>query len=657
MADSKFSPKTGPGYRRSFTLTREAINVENRTVELSFSSEAAYARSFGMEILGHKREEVQLDRLASGTHPLLLQHDLDKQIGVVEKAWLDEKEKKGRAIVRFAPPTNKLAEEVFQDVVAGIRSLVSVGYSVEKWERMCDGDEEDEDKKTIGFRAVSWTPFEISQVSIPADATVGIGRGADSEPPQDTPVTPVTITKEETATVTASTAPAVSIPSQINILTRGKTMPEDIKPAEQEMLEIERKAARERAEAEARAQQERIEWEKKAAKQRVGEIFALSERFKAYELREKAITENWSVERFRQEIMDRMNPDSVIAYNTPEDQAVANRGKSIGEIFVNSQQYREIGLRMANHSRDRFEITIPDRQSFNTRTTLIASSQLSSYLTSSQTLPGVPGLLDQQQLRVAQVFPTGTTTSRRISYVIEDGFSNAATGVAEDAQKQESSLNISEAYVDVMKVAVYTKVTEEMLADQEGIRSYIDNRLTYMVGAHEDDDLLNGTSAASEVTGVLQTSGIQTLVAGTYPTAIDAIGQAVGKVRNVGFVEPTAIIVNSQDWVDFNLTKDLSGQYLAGGPFWGQYGVGGYSNVGRMFGIPVVVTSFIAEGTALVGAFNVGAQIFRRSGIVIDMTNADSTDFQYNRITIRAESRMALAVFKPKAFCSVTGIA
>ena len=88
-----------------------------------------------------------------------------------------------------------------------------------------------------------------------------------------------------------------------------------------------------------------------------------------------------------------------------------------------------------------------------------------------------------------------------------------------------------------------------------------------------------------------------------------------------------------------------------------QYGAGQFSNVFRMFGIPVVVTSFIAEGTALVGSFRMGSQLFRREGIRVEATNTNDTDFIYNLITIRAESRMALAIYKPLAFCSVTGIA
>ena len=104
-------------YRRSFQLNREAIQEESRKVELSFSSEEPYERGFGTEILGHEKHEINLKRFQLGGHPLLLQHNPNQQIGVIEKCWVDEDEKVGRAIVRFAAATNKLAEEVWHDVV------------------------------------------------------------------------------------------------------------------------------------------------------------------------------------------------------------------------------------------------------------------------------------------------------------------------------------------------------------------------------------------------------------------------------------------------------------------------------------------------------------------------------------------------------------
>ncbi len=154
---------------RSEKLDRAAVNVDARTVELSFSSEQPVKRYFGMEILDHSAASVDLSRLNAGG-AVLVDHDTSDQIGVVENARIDG-DRKGRATVRFGKSAR--AQEIFQDVVDGIRSLVSVGYRVNKMvtEKVEEGLET--------LRATQWQPMEISLVSIPADTTVGVGRGTE----------------------------------------------------------------------------------------------------------------------------------------------------------------------------------------------------------------------------------------------------------------------------------------------------------------------------------------------------------------------------------------------------------------------------------------------------------------------------------------------
>lgn len=157
-------------YFRFFDIRKEDVNKEKRTIEISFSSEEEVERWYGMEILDHKKESVNLSRL-NNSGALLLNHDTDKQIGVIEKAYISEQEQKGRAVVRFS--RSGLGEEIYQDVLDGIRKNVSVGYRVEKLILV-------EKRKDVEvYRAVSWTPFEVSIVPIPADATVGVGRNID----------------------------------------------------------------------------------------------------------------------------------------------------------------------------------------------------------------------------------------------------------------------------------------------------------------------------------------------------------------------------------------------------------------------------------------------------------------------------------------------
>jgi len=156
---------------RAMEIDFSPIDEETRTVKMAISSEEPVGRSFGTEVLDHTRESIDLSFLASGRAPLLLDHDPEKQIGVIKSVELDENARRLRAEVRFGK--GELAREAFSDVVDGIKANISVGYSIGKMER------DKGDKET--YRAKSWKPVEASLVSIPADMTVGVGRSGKAE--------------------------------------------------------------------------------------------------------------------------------------------------------------------------------------------------------------------------------------------------------------------------------------------------------------------------------------------------------------------------------------------------------------------------------------------------------------------------------------------
>ena len=157
---------------RTIDLSRsEFIDEEKRLVRVGVSSEEPVERSFGMEVLGHAPENINMEFMQSGRAPVLLDHEMTKQVGVVEEFKLDEKAKRTIALLRFGK--SELAREVFEDIKDGIRMNISVGYRVDKMERYNKDDE-------TYYRA-SWTPMEISSVSVPADQSrlVGVGRSED----------------------------------------------------------------------------------------------------------------------------------------------------------------------------------------------------------------------------------------------------------------------------------------------------------------------------------------------------------------------------------------------------------------------------------------------------------------------------------------------
>ncbi|WP_294963836.1 phage major capsid protein [Sulfurimonas sp.] len=148
----------------------KGVDEKNRTVELSFSSEDPYERYWGIEILDHSATSVDMERL-NNSAPLLFNHDRNIVAGVIESAKIDNS--RGKALVRFGK--NKKANEIFSDVADGILTKVSVGYQILEMKL------ESEKNGMETYRVTRWQPYEISIVSIPADDTVGVGRGADSD--------------------------------------------------------------------------------------------------------------------------------------------------------------------------------------------------------------------------------------------------------------------------------------------------------------------------------------------------------------------------------------------------------------------------------------------------------------------------------------------
>jgi HK97 family phage major capsid protein len=270
MPDSKQLPKEiqrGAVGAREIQITRSAVNIDTRTVDLAFSSETPVPRWWGVEILDHNPKSVRLDRMKRGG-PLLMDHDPTDQVGVVESIEINGKDKVGRAVVRFGRGAR--ASEILQDVADGIRSLTSVRYSIH--EAVLESEKDGVDT----YRITDWEPFEITLTSIPADTAVGVGRSAapTTETPAPEPAPEATRTQERT------------------------TMPEAITPAAPAAATEEQlRAARETAQRSG-TDDERT---------RVASILAISNQFARYglgELAVAAIKDGSPIDAFRAKAMD-----------------------------------------------------------------------------------------------------------------------------------------------------------------------------------------------------------------------------------------------------------------------------------------------------------------------------------------------------------------
>jgi HK97 family phage major capsid protein len=259
--------------------------------------------------------------------------------------------------------------------------------------------------------------------------------------------------------------------------------------------------------------------------------------------------------------------------------------------------------------------------------------------------------LPLQPPRVANLFAQGTTTSASITYLKETTATNAADAVAEGAAKPESTLIFDSIVEAVRKVATWLPVSEEMLADVDQIRSYIDARLMLFVAIAIDREVLSGSGVAPHMLGILTNTGLATTVAaGATEANADAIFRSLMTVLAESMLMPDGIVLHPADWAKAVLAKNSGGDYLAAGAPYASL------PAPTLWGLPVVATTAITQGTGLTGAFKAGGQFWRRSGITVQASNSHSDYFVKNLVAIRAEQRALLTVYRPKAFGKVTGL-
>jgi HK97 family phage major capsid protein len=281
-----------------------------------------------------------------------------------------------------------------------------------------------------------------------------------------------------------------------------------------------------------------------------------------------------------------------------------------------------------------------------------------------QTPTVLPGLVDIKRLplSIADLFPQGSTDSPLLRYVVQAGYTNAAAYTSEGALKPEGSQNLTVVDETLHKITETYHVTDEMMEDFAQLQSFLNAQLIWDVKTAEEIGLLSGNGTAPNILGLLNRSGLSTTFAARSNTAnglgttsattdndMDAIYRMITQLRVNSFIEPDHIVVDAASWQTVALTKSTQGVYYAGGPF---------MNAGNphLWGLPVVVTPRMPAGTAVVGNFAVGGQIFRKGGITVEATNSNNDDFVKNLVTIRAEERLLLAVYRPNAFGIVTAL-
>ena len=470
--------------QRDFALEVREVEKEDRTLEFPFSSETGVARYFGNEVLEHTKRSADLTRLNDGA-PVLWNHNPDQVIGVVERAWIDEKKKRGYASVRFSE--EDFAASKFRDIKDGIIRNISFGYVIKEMEQR--GDD---------YVASSWEAYEISAVAIPADPSIGVNRSATSASDADKASN---MPEEERSLDVSASSDAPQPPSIEESMT---TTPEKLEVVRSEVD----------TQKVIKAERSRIQdIQTVAAKynlQDLGDQYIKEERsvdeFNAAVLREwkpEAITpkadetdiglteketRNWSVLRAIDYLADPNNPAKreAAAFEIEASQAAAAKlGRSSRGITIPNEVFR------------RDLKTTPDTQGGNLVQTDLDSANFIDLLrnnsvlqqTGATTLTGLQGNLSIPRL----------------------GGAGTAYWVAESGAVTESQQTIEQVNMTPRSLGAMTDISRKLLIQSSiDVENMVRNDLAQVVALEIDRAALYGLGSGSEPLGLHNTTGIAT---------------------------------------------------------------------------------------------------------------------------------------------------
>jgi len=468
--------------QRDFNLEVREVEKEDRTLEFPFSSEQPVQRYFGNEILEHREGSADLRRLNDGA-PVLWNHDPDKVIGVVERAWIDEKKKRGYAKVRFSE--EEFAASKFRDIKNGIIRNISFGYMVKETEQRKESDD---------MIVKSWEGFEISAVAIPADASVGINRSKDNTAPLETTSN---MSKEERSDVSASSD------APVNPVVESMT-------ANPEKLEV----------------RSEVDTQKviKAERSRIQEIQTVAAKYNLQDLGETYIKEERSIDEFNKAVLREWKPEAIapkadatdIGLTQAETRSfsvlraidylanpgsAAKREAAAFEIEASEAAAQKLGrasrgITIPNEVFKRDMQTSPDTAGGN----LVATELSSDFIS----------LLKNASV-LAQ---TGSTILTGLSGNISiprQGSQQTSYWVGEGSNVTESDMTIEQVNMTPRTIGAMTDISRKLLIQSSlDVESLVRSSLASSVALEIDRAALYGLGSSSEPLGLHNVTGIAT---------------------------------------------------------------------------------------------------------------------------------------------------
>lgn len=309
--------------------------------------------------------------------------------------------------------------------------------------------------------------------------------------------------------------------------------------------------------------------------------------------------------------------------------------RSLAEIFAEKSTEMK-SLADGGRGTIQFELTGTELK------TLLTSADIAPQADRQAVVPSAQFLGD-----VTPIFTPGTTDRDTIEFYAESTFTNAAAETAEGTAAAESALSFTLTQFPVREISTFLPASRRSLDDNAGLQSYIGGRLGHMLDLRRSLQLMVGNGTTPNIKGILNTSGIQTQAKGSDPVP-DAVYKAMVLARTTGDAEPTGAIFHAQDWQDVKLLRTIDGVYIWGSPM--------DAGPDRIWGLDVAVSNSITQNTALVGGFKPYAQVFNRDGATIEISTEHSTFFTERKVAILIYQRLALAVYRPAAFCTITGV-
>jgi HK97 family phage major capsid protein len=255
----------------------------------------------------------------------------------------------------------------------------------------------------------------------------------------------------------------------------------------------------------------------------------------------------------------------------------------------------------------------------------------------------------RQVLTIRSVLSARPTTMQVVDFVKVSSPLSIASPVPEASVKPENQLQFTSLSEKVRLIATWIPATKQVLDDMTELMGFIQSSLPYYVNLEEELQLLAGDNTGENLHGLIpQAQAFNTgLLQPTKGwTRLDIIGNAISQINASKEIDPTFVVMHTNDWWQLALTKDNFGRYILGDPQ--------SLTTPRIFGLDVVPTTSIPQGTFLVGSGSpVAAEIRDRQEMQVEISTEHSDYFVRNLIAVRAEKRLALITKRPNSF--VTG--